>query len=796
MKSNVRWVVSTMLFIIVLSVCSAVSLHASTFTVTNTLDQGDGSLAWAITEAENHAGPDTIAFAIPKTDAGFVSHKGYWKIGILTPLPYLTQGGTFIDGSTQATNIENANPDGKEIVIRAESAYPVDLAGLFIQSAGNKIFDLCIGGFRGPAIKITTANAFENVVQNCYIGIDEDGNLSFNVKKSQGLNITDGAHHNLIGGGGADKRNIISGNYYEAIEMKAGHHNKILGNYIGVTRTGVNPMGNGWGEYPRQDYSVPLTGRYQAVYISEASYSNRIGGSQPGEGNIICASGRPGLRIDGVGSDSNLVKGNYIGIAADGETELGNGEAGIWISRGPAYNVIGGTEDGARNVVSGNHSSGIQMRQASHDNKVIGNYIGTNATATRLIPNSHNGMFFFGQPSEGFPNHNEIGPNNIIIASAAEKDNERYPLTWAAVRLDSGGTAFNKIFSNYLGTNPAGTLGSAWNSAVVIGGGAHDNTVGPDNVIGNVKKYGVWIRQKNTIRNPITKNRIVNCGKMPILLQDGGNNMIEQPVILTADEQGLTGVTIPGGVVEIFQGNSQAEQYLATVTADNQGNFSWQGSLSPDAFVTATVTDADANTSMLADNKAVPVELSSFIAEIISVDAVRLQWQTETETNNLGFYVERKGRADAFRSIAFIKGNGTSNNPHKYEYIDHQPGQSQVTYRLRQMDTDGKFSYSVEQNISLDTPTSFYLHQAFPNPFNAETILQFSLPNKGHTVLQIFNIHGQMIRTLKKGDLEKGAYSILWDGKDDSHQLVPSGQYFVRLVSGDQAQVRKIIMLR
>jgi hypothetical protein len=774
--------------------------HAKTLLVINTQDQGNGSLAWAIDQSNTNAGPDTIEFAIPKSDPGFVDRKGIWQLNIQTVLPVITDDGTYIDGTSQAKNIENANADGLEILIHGIQV-PVDEAGIEIQSAFNKITGISIGGFRGPTIRLYGHNAHNNIIQNCYIGIDEDGKFGFNVKKSLGIQFVEGTHHNVIGGVGESLRNIISGHYYEAIEMKSSHHNTIIGNYIGVTRSGMEPLGNGWGENTRYDNTAPLSSRYQGVYITEGSYSNRIGGAEPGEGNVICGSGRPAIRIEAVGSDSNVVKGNFLGVAADGETPIPNYEAGLWIAHdpnltgGPAYNIIGGLEPGAGNVISGNHSSGVQFRRSSHHNIVQGNRIGTDVTGTKLVPNSHNGIYLYGNPDAGFPQYNTIGPGNIIVANGDEKENAIFSETWGAVRLDNAGTAHNRIYGNYLGTNPEGTLSSAYNSGVVIGGEAHDNVIGPDNVIMNNKKYGVWIRQDNSIRNKITKNIIYGNGILPIYLQDGGNMMIEQPTILSANNTSVSGLTVPFGQVELFKGKGEATEYVATVIADAAGNFTWNGSTGA-PFVTATVTDADSNTSMLATSVAVPVELSSFSARFTEDGLVQLTWITESETNNLGFYVERESGDKGFESVDFVPGKGTTTNRNEYEFTDKSFRGATATYRLKQTDFDGSFHYSPETSVSKGTPATYKLYQAYPNPFNASTSIRFDLPQSGHISLAILNIQGETTRTLADGAFEAGSHIVSWDGLNDDGEALASGQYFVRLVSREKVFQTKIVLVK
>ncbi len=90
----------------------------------------------------------------------------------------------------------------------------------------------------------------------------------------------------------------------------------------------------------------------------------------------------------------------------------------------------------------------------------------------------------------------------------------------------------------------------------------------------------------------------------------------------------------------------------------------------------------------------VPVELTSFTAEE-SNNSVVIRWATATETNNKGFEVQKKV-SNGFVNIGFVEGNGTTVEKNNYQFIDNSTESGVVTYRLKQVDFDGTFSYSEE----------------------------------------------------------------------------------------------------
>ncbi len=96
-------------------------------------------------------------------------------------------------------------------------------------------------------------------------------------------------------------------------------------------------------------------------------------------------------------------------------------------------------------------------------------------------------------------------------------------------------------------------------------------------------------------------------------------------------------------------------------------------------------------------------------------------------------------------------------------------------------------------------PKSVELLQNYPNPFNPDTRIQFKLRSGRlplHTTLRIYNVRGQLVRTLLDEERTGGDYSVLWDGRDKSGDEVSSGIYFCRLSAGSSSQVKKMVLLK
>lgn len=90
----------------------------------------------------------------------------------------------------------------------------------------------------------------------------------------------------------------------------------------------------------------------------------------------------------------------------------------------------------------------------------------------------------------------------------------------------------------------------------------------------------------------------------------------------------------------------------------------------------------------------------------------------------------------------------------------------------------------------------FDLHEAYPNPFNPSTTLSFDLPTAAPVRLDIYNVKGQLVRTLVNGDLPKGSHKVIWNGDDASGRTVASGVYLYRLQSGDKVLTSKMMLMK
>ena len=392
--------------------------------------------------------------------------------------------------------------------------------------------------------------------------------------------------------------------------------------------------------------------------------NNRIGGTLPAARNVILGNGE--LGGIGVGNDflngvsNTLVQGNYIGTNAAGSAGLNTGGiAGPGVEIGGVktlHTVVGGTQAGAGNLISGNGAAagngfGILIGDAG-DVTIQGNLIGTNAQGTAGIGNPSGGISTEGTIAKLVIGGPQSGARNVIAGNGLDGLNGR-GVPSAGITLYAAAPNGITVQGNFIGTGSDGVspipnfidgigVVPALDTTYTIGG----LSPGEGNVIAGNARHGIQVRgstgvptgQVAMLGNSIFVNggRSIFAGGLGIDLQgspsnsfqvtsndpcdpdDGPNGLQNSPVLtLAGSAGGMT--TITGGVnskagtqyrIEFFSspvcdasGNGEGHTFLAATTittsagCDGDVGTTVQPAIAVGQFITATATDPNGNTS-------------------------------------------------------------------------------------------------------------------------------------------------------------------------------------------------------
>jgi hypothetical protein len=193
-------------------------------------------------------------------------------------------------------------------------------------------------------------------------------------------------------------------------------------------------------------------------------------------------------------------------------------------------------------------------------------------------------------------------------------------------------------------------------------------------------------------------------------------------------------------------------------------------------------------------NTVLPVELVSFTATANGMNS-NLHWSTATEINNSGFEIQRRQTSD-WAKVGFVAGAGTSNAPRNYSYTDSKLSAGSYSYRLKQIDNNGAFTYGSTVEVAISSaPAAFALSQNYPNPFNPSTVISYSLEKAGMVSLRVYNMLGQEVATLVNGPQEAGVYTVSFNTSKGTLGL-SSGVYVYRLEAGSFISTKKLVLMK
>ena len=639
--------------------------------VTTTADFGPGSLRAALYYITDNPGT-IVRFNTPVSDPGY--SNGVFNIHLTGHLPPLANNAMVIDGSTQPgfTGKPLIVVDGSQIIPETFTSN----SGLLIYSSSNQVKNISFQGFNWNGLTLEYADATNNTIAGCWLGLDDTGtNTAPNAL--QGILIFDGASGNFVGGTNALARNVLSGNTQYGVLISGTNTagNVILGNYIGTdaggslmvsnalggvflaagtshnniggTNAGAGNvisgnLGNGilirgsnvvnntvLGNYIGTDATGmnALPNTVAGVTIDTGSSSNLIGGTVAGARNVISGNILNydyGVIIAGPGTSGNLVEGNYIGLGSNGVTAVPN-YFGMMCSGGATTNTFGGTVAGARNIISGNSSYGMMVKDSGTSGNVVeGNYVGLDANGVTAVPN------YFGVIVYNGATNNLIGGTSAGAANFVSGN-------YYGVYITDPGTSGNFVEGNFIGTDHTGTSGVGNFDNVALQNNATGNFIGgggagAGNVIAFANGNGVVLYQTGTTNNSIRGNSIFTNNYLGIDLNGDGvtlnhagflagpNDLQNFPVITNAF--GYAASTIVFGTLnstanqsffidvyrslspDYYAGNyGEGQFYVGTVTVTTDGSGNAGFALTNNAgnyagqYITATATSAGGDTS-------------------------------------------------------------------------------------------------------------------------------------------------------------------------------------------------------
>lgn len=432
-----------------------------TLSLREAIEVANGTLALNALSAQEQA-QVSGALSVPNTIAFNIPGAGVQSILVGTPLPAISNG-LIVDGYTQPGASPNTLANADDAVLKVQLVGNRLFPGLQVDADGVVVRGLAMFGFT-DAIDIGSGAGAR--VEGNFLGTDSTGAVALG---NAGYGVAIASGNNVIGGAAPSRRNLIVSNDYGGIIVEsevadAAPNNAIEGNFIGIgaaPRTLLSNGGDGvalllgatgttiGGGFPGMGNVISgnagnglriatssntvqgnligtdssgtffqgndLDGVSLASAAISAASFNLIGGTGPGQGNVLSGNFHDGLGIasysnafDGsvVDATGNVVAGNLIGLDRSGVMEMGNHRDGVFLD-GASGNLIGVMTAGffgGFNTIGGNGQDGVEVAAGSnaHDgspiaangNQILGNAIGTDVGATLVLGNGRDGVRF------------------------------------------------------------------------------------------------------------------------------------------------------------------------------------------------------------------------------------------------------------------------------------------------------------------------------------------------------------------------------------------------------------------
>lgn len=710
---------------------------------------------------------------------------------------------TLLNGSFQYT-VRTATVEGNVVGTDATGTAAVgnQRHGMNISNVENvSIINNLISGNEDEGLRLTNVDGSAVVEQN-RTGVDASSTAAL-------PNGTDGMQLGSLRSGAtlAVRDNVVSGNGRTGIFLIPSEDNAgvtVERNLVGVSGDGQNaPLGND-GE------GVRIAG-------ADRTFQYVVGSTSPADGNVIAYNGSSGVSIPEyqpatssvpVGGDDLAVRGNLIygngGIAIDLGTGGFNGEPGS--SPGETANDAGDPDEGVNRF-----QNTPEVTEATYDagtGSLSLRYLVDTAPASATYPirvevyradTSDQAVAFLG--AESIPEPDAQAERTFTFQPAASFDAADWVV---ATATDAAGNTseLNRIRQSFaFQADPAkagrDTLShvypypEVWLDSVRVGFPEGQTNV--PTVTADVQRYN---GDPRSLSIPTGKQRAI-AGYWTVSLDlNAEADSVEFDACFDLENLAFPRENVTLSALRVFRRPTldqpaPSDPWVAQPVGfreDTGGTVTHVCAADQKTLLNAVVGEF----IVAADPADLPVEWAGFDG-VRDGRRVHLTWTTLSERQNAGFEVQRAAGGEAFRTVAFVDGRGTTDRPHTYRHADPlgaSASRDVLTYRLRQVDVDGTPSYSTTITVQPPRPV-FTVHAPRPNPASGYVVLDLDLPGAEPVQVEVYNVLGQRVAAFEHGAGTGTAPRVTLDTRRWS-----PGLYFVRVTAGEHAGTQRLTVVR
>jgi parallel beta-helix repeat protein len=609
------------------------------------------------------------------------------------------------------------------------------------------------------------------------------------------------------------RNNIISGNTYSGVLINnSASENVVANNAIGTDKNGTARLGNG-------DNGVEIDpAKENQVWDNLISNNGGHGIILTGSPfflitkNVIHSNTKSGIVLEGPNTSGwGFVIKNWIGTDRSGTAEFGNGDHGISIDNIGQLSMGSGI---AENVIAFNNLYGIELsftkRINIYKNVIRKNEIGISCDDVEDIIIVGNSLLRnLTENIEIISGHvlvknnrleKAMGTNtgiHLTNSTAVIEGNLLIDDVGDAILFEQGSEAVvkhNNIFDNQgFGLNNLDPVVTIQAQANWWGHSSGPSGAGPGSgdAVSTSANFSNWLTQAVSVRVAVQSDTVIlptgSTDTVSVFFQNWLKMDDVLDVNITDDQGWLQGAsTFSATLADSLAVEERIAFTIPSGTPDGTTNdvqVIARSQSNPTAAATTFFAVLSENVALstilvLPDSFAlVPGDTAQFTA--LGLDQFGAEFDFTPEWSATGGSIDTSGLYVA--------------------------GQVQGTFLItaREPITQVQSQAVVLIDIAVDVeqapaavPSDFHLYQHYPNPFNPETRIQYSLSKTTHIRIDIFNTLGQKIRTLVNEQKSAGSYTVVWDGSLDTGEMAPSGVYIYRLITKEFKQSKKLLLLR
>jgi hypothetical protein len=589
----------------------------------------------------------------------------------------------------------------------------------------------------------------------------------------------------------------------------------------------------GWVDYyTDQKFTLTTVGNGDQIIYSEISpisfyqfISTKTAGSLSLASGYTTIQVTSNVRLDFTGSARFYDNGNTIRIGgnAPANANLGvNGDSDCYSFTGTVQlNALGTSTCSIRNTYNGSAAICAPLNNLE--------FIGTSTGNATIYPTTGSSPIYLKGSftvSSGFGGHVLMGSNTIHVGGNYSIDDPTTTLSGANYTIVLDGAVEQMV-------------GGLWDADLtipylILNNGAYNIQLTSNlnvseiyqHIIGEITPNGyhftfpgLIIDDANDVDlDPITGGATItdySASTSVVPVGDGG------AVEGIAKRWMLDGTITGGTVVLTFTWDSADDNgvdwgtTVPTIFWSTTGVGTWNA-VTPDSYDVVSnprwakvTTDHFSEWSVGPGDTTLPVEFSSFSASQTQNGFVTLRWTTQSETGMQGFMAYRSD-TDKIRDAVAVSPMVDATNSETTRTYDFTDLDVSVDYTyfywIECRDLDGHSAYHGPISITLtDTPGeptpepafANALKPCFPNPFNPQTTVAYSVANdNSHVSLAVYNLKGQLVRNLYDGSTTRGDHTLTWNGTDHAGASCGSGTYFVRIQIGQDVFYQKASLMK